>query len=442
MGAEGSVAMMNRQVARGWGSLLSMVFVLAATSWAAAPAATASPASGSLLSGGAATARTHPIFMPTVGNQWRAPGSNPGALAPPAPPCPESGKLPFLFSNCGLPEFPAVGQPYLGNMAYWGGHVQVHPKIYLVFWGWGVHGAFSQACHPERLREGRMTATLPCDPDGAGKRMADFVDQLGGTDWAGVQTQYYQTVGGRNIHITNPKDQLGGIWVDDSSHLDIRRYNAPTIVQTALGSGDDGGKIFRQMGQEAARAVAHFHVKDLADADIVVAQPQYFSDPVAASVGYCAFHDYVEPGVEHGQYDGITPGISYTNMPYVLNNGAGCGKDFVNRDGKLDGVTIVLGHEIEETVTDPGAEQILPNGKVLSAWFDPFDGNENGDKCSWVGLTPVAVKGVTPSEIPEPGAAANITGNHGGRFAVQSLWSNEAAAGTGYCAGAGNDLGA
>ena len=41
---------------------------------------------------------------------------------------------------------------------------------------------------------------------------------------------------------------------------------------------------------------------------------------------------------------------------------------------------------------------------------------------------------------PIPGAINDIKGNHGGTFAVQSLWSNAAAAGTGYCAGAGNDL--
>jgi hypothetical protein len=34
----------------------------------------------------------------------------------------------------------------------------------------------------------------------------------------------------------------------------------------------------------------------------------------------------------------------------------------------------------------------------------------------------------------------DIQGNQGTTFAVQSLWSNEAAAGAGYCAGAGTDL--
>ena len=34
----------------------------------------------------------------------------------------------------------------------------------------------------------------------------------------------------------------------------------------------------------------------------------------------------------------------------------------------------------------------------------------------------------------------DINGNQGTVFAVQSLWSNNAAVGAGYCAGAGTDL--
>jgi hypothetical protein len=41
---------------------------------------------------------------------------------------------------------------------------------------------------------------------------------------------------------------------------------------------------------------------------------------------------------------------------------------------------------------------------------------------------------------PIPGALGDIKGNQGTTFAVQSLWSNQAAAGAGYCAGAGTDL--
>ena len=48
-----------------------------------------------------------------------------------------------------------------------------------------VRGPGGQA---ETITEGSITATLACDPDGAGKRMADFVSQLGGTGWAGTSS--------------------------------------------------------------------------------------------------------------------------------------------------------------------------------------------------------------------------------------------------------------
>src|SRR5205814_9627126 len=97
--------------------------------------------------------------------------------------------------------------------------------------------------------------------------------------------------------------------------------------------------------------------------------------------------------------------------------------------GRLDGFTIVLGHEVEETITDPGAEDVI-NGQHLGGWYD-YAAWENGDKCAWVGYT----LGLTaPSTVP--GGLNNITGNDGKKYAVQSLWSNNSAEGAGYCAGA------
>src|SRR5207302_5160618 len=101
-----------------------------------------------LLSYGAVAASAVPILMPTLQNEihkqheiWSQHVFAPiGKLQPPAPPCPESGMLPAPFSNCGLPEFPATTLPYPGNMAYWGGHIQVAPRVYVVYWGWGQKG--------------------------------------------------------------------------------------------------------------------------------------------------------------------------------------------------------------------------------------------------------------------------------------------------------------
>ncbi len=412
-------------------------------------------AGAGLLSAGAPAASAKPIFLPTVRAEiqhqrqiWQQHTLAPlGKLQPPAPPCPENGLLPAPFSNCGLPETPATTLPYPGNMAYWGGHVQVHPHVYVVYWGWGEKGAFpaSRPCRAESIVEGSTTATLKCDPDGAGKYMANWVYQLGGTQWAGVQTQYYQTVHDRagksyDQHITNPKDQLAGIWVDDANPIGA-------LPKTSATNPPGHTNTYTDLAAEASRAAAHFHLADLANANIVIAQPANYSDPNAVSTGYCAFHDYVYPGVSGGIYNGLTKGLSYTNLPYLLSinsNGANlCAENGVNSGpaGKLDGFSIALGHEIEETTTDPGAEDIIgsPTSQInLGGWYDALDANENGDKCAYIGES-LGAPG-EPTVTPIPGALNDIKGNHGGKFAVQSLWSNQAAEGAGYCAGAGNDL--
>jgi hypothetical protein len=88
--------------------------------------------------------------------------------------------------------------------------------------------------------------------------------------------------------------------------------------------------------------------------------------------------------------------ISYTNLPYLPKAGAGCGAGDVNHPSILDGMSIGLGHEIQETVT---------------------------------------------AMLPIPGAMGDIKGTHSGTYAVQALWSDAAAAGAGWCSGvASTDL--
>src|SRR5581483_3209676 len=129
------------------------------------------------LYGGSASADQavhHPLYMPDAAHVGDP------ALQPPPVCCAPVGP-------------PVAGEPAPVNMAYFGGHVQVKPKIYLVFWGWGVPGAFDHT-----------TPGMPAnDPDGAAARMTAFIKAMGGTAWAGSQTQYYETVNGQNVHIQN-----------------------------------------------------------------------------------------------------------------------------------------------------------------------------------------------------------------------------------------------
>jgi serine protease len=377
-------------------------------------------------------------------------------LNPPAPPCPESGMLPPPFSNCGLPETPATSLPYMGNMAYWGGPVQVHPKEYIVYWGWTPGGFGTSSCTtPAAISEpgaggSTISAQLQCDPDGAGKYMADFVSEMGGTGWAGVSTQYFQNTGGTQQYIANDPNVLAGIWVDDGD-------GASSLPSTSASAPAGSGNTYYDLAAEAQRAINHFGITDVNDSNIIIAQPPAYSDPNALSTGYCAFHDWTDTRIPANSYykgPDITEAFAYTNMPYSLAiNSSGvnvCGEYAVNNNpsdpnpatsGKLDGFSIVLGHEIEETITDPGAEDVVSSGPTGSqtnegGWYDTVDANENGDKCAWVGENLTTAQGP-----PEPiyGALGNINGNRGDRFAVQSLWSNAADEGTGYCAGAGTD---
>src|SRR5881398_2735192 len=104
-----------------------------------------------------ATAAHKPIYMPNAKNM-----QNP-ALQPPPVCCVPVG-------------VPVAGEPTPVNMAYFGGHIQVKPKVYLVFWGWGQPGAFDHV----------TPGVAKYDPDGAAARMTAFVKAMGGTAWAGV----------------------------------------------------------------------------------------------------------------------------------------------------------------------------------------------------------------------------------------------------------------
>lgn len=210
-----------------------------------------------------------------------------------------------------------------GNLVYGGGPIQKSPKIYLIFWGWT--GA-SDTTH---------------DPSGMAQYLINYVSALGGSNIANVATQYYETARG---NITNPTGQYGGVWYDSS--LPPTNYTESNIQS------------------EASKAVSHFGYN--ADADYFVVTPHNYTTSGFGSQ-WCAFHNSMSSS--NGP-------VAYTDFPYVPDAGSGCGQGSVNSPGTLDGASIVGGHEMEETVTDPGAG----NG-----WLDST-GAEIGDKCAWVSM--------------------------------------------------------
>lgn len=210
-----------------------------------------------------------------------------------------------------------------GNLIYGGGPIQKIPKIYLIFWGWT---SANDTTH---------------DPSGVANYLVNYTNALGGSNLANVVTQYYENARG---NVTNPTGQYAGVWYDSS------------LPPTTYAESD--------IQSEANRAVSHFGYN--ADADYFVVTPHNYTTSGFGSQ-FCAFHNSMSSA--NGP-------VAYTDFPYVPDAGTGCGQGSVNSPGTLDGVSIVGGHEMEETVTDPGAG----NG-----WVDST-GAEIGDKCAWVSM--------------------------------------------------------
>ncbi len=191
------------------------------------------------------------------------------------------------------------------------------------------------------------------DPKGVRPYLNSFLQGLGGNDYLSSVTQY----GGGN-----PVSMLGGTWSDTS---------VPPASPTDA-----------QVQAKASAAAAHFGLASSVNTQIVVATPTGHSTAGFGST-FCAYH---------GRIAGSN--TTYTNLPYMPDQGATCGQGSVNgAAGTLDGVSIVEGHELAEAITDPW----------LNAWYDA-GGAEIGDKCAWTGLANIR----TPQ----------------GTFAVQPEWRN------------------
>lgn len=217
-----------------------------------------------------------------------------------------------------------------GNLINHGGPVQSAPRVYVDFWDW------------------------TSDPSGEQAYLDRFLSSVGNTSWLATVNQYG---GGSTGNL------LAGTWSD------------PTPIPASPSDA--------QIQAEAVAAANHFGTGNSVNVQIVVATPTGHSTP-GFGTQWCAYHGAV----------GADPNITYTDLPYMTDAGASCGEDSVNgSNGLLDGVSIVEGHELAETITDP----------LINAWYDS-SGYEIGDKCAWIDL-------------------ANIT-TQSGAFAVQPLWSN------------------
>lgn len=270
------------------------------------------------------------------------------------------------------------------------------PKVYLVVLGtqWGTSSTDAN---------GNMT--LSGDSVGAVPYLQKLFKGLGtgGELWSGVMTQYCDgplvatgstTCPAGAPHVGYPTGgAFAGIWYDNTAA-------SPTSA-TGL-----------QLAQEAIKAAAHFGNTTAASnryAQYVILSPSGTTPDGfnTASGNFCAWHDW------NGDYPGATSpygDIAFTNMPYVYDAGTSCGMGSVNGAttalGKLDGFSIVEGHEYAELITDQN-----PAGGWTNKTGSASNGQENGDECAWV---------TTGAQA----ATQNVTMGTG-TFAMQSTWSND-----------------
>jgi serine protease len=248
--------------------------------------------------------------------------------------------------------------------------VETSPKVYLVVWG-------SQWAR---------------DPSGEVAILQKFLPGSMGSSWLNSVAQYCQNV---PVGTTNCASVSGAVPASNKGSL------ADTWAD--IGSAAPSHPTQSQLAVEAVNAAAHFG--NTTATSNVTAQYVIATATGNSSSGfgtqYCAYHSSTAS----------TAGtVAYTNLPYITDAGASCGANFVNPGtaGLTDGITIVEGHELAETVTDQ-----FPNG----GWLDGR-GAENGDKCAWISSG--------------QGASQNVTFG-GSSYAVQSLWSNAFNGGAGGC---------
>jgi serine protease len=268
-----------------------------------------------------------------------------------------------------------------------------HSKVYLVFYGnqWGTSSTDAN---------GNLKFTG--DSAGAAGAAQQMFKGIGtGSElWSADLTQWCD---GPNVSagaVSCPSNGnfipyqsggvLSGVWYDNS------------VASPSAATG-------HQLGQEAVNAASHFGNTTASSnrfAYYVILSP-HNTNPDNYQGAFCAWHDYNgDTSLTGGAVASSFGDIAFSNQPYNIDSGAGCGVGFVNSPGTLDGFTITLGHEWHEMMSDQN-----PAGGWTNNTGSSFQGQENSDECAWI----------SPGTA---GGAANVSmGN--GTYAEQASWSND-----------------
>jgi serine protease len=259
-------------------------------------------------------------------------------------------------------------------------------KVYLVFYGtqWGTSTTdangylnFSNDAAGAAVAAQKMFK-------GIGTNNETWQNEL--TQWCNGAATGATSCAAGLTRIPRQTNILAGVWYD----------NAAASPAAATGT---------QLAQEAVRAAAHFGntaTGSNRSTYYVILSPKG-TNPDNYQGQYCAWHDYTGDG-----YGVTAPGgdLAFSNQPYNIDSGAGCGVGFVNSPGTLDGYTMTLGHEWHEMMSDQ-----FPAGGWTNHDTGTYAGQENSDECAWIAAG-------------QTGGAANVAFSTG-TFAQQASWSND-----------------
>jgi hypothetical protein len=212
--------------------------------------------------------------------------------------------------------------------------------------------------------------------------LTDFATNVGGSPYFSINTTYFDS---SNNNVSNSVT-FGGSTIGSltGSPTALSDSNIWTLVQNALSSNslptDPNGVYFVLTGPGVTETSGFL-------------------------TQYCGWHTY-------GTYGGTPIKYSFVGNasgPNLYACAAQTGGS-PNNDPAADGMVSVIGHELEESVTDP----------QLNAWYDS-SGAENADKCAW-----------TFGTTYNPGNNSSANMRLGSRdYLVQQNWVN---ASGGYCA--------
>jgi hypothetical protein len=297
-------------------------------------------------------------------------------------------------------------------------------------------------CHPVTFHGGSVMRTLTAyvifwlphgytfDPGGSDSyyemRIKSFFSDLQGTRYFKLLTQYWDYQGSIQDQVT-----LGGSYVDRTpyEHCPYGGFDCTHAAGTQrdpLLDADIQEEINRAIKANPSWSVAQTHeffvYTGFGVEECAGSKPGQFCTYSPGNTGFCAYHSYFYDNGPTTSSDGIPPDIyAFLPAPSEEDPPYGCtAQDFgvygavAGGDANADMVINFSSHEMFESVTDP---LYSPYGPPTSGWFDekadaqtPGEG-EIGDLC----FTNFGQIG---------GDGGNITLQHGGRFLVQTEWSN------------------